>query len=542
MTATIFQSRILIMASRLAFSILAPLLCYVLFQLCRSLYRSLFPALPNLPGPKSPSLFYGNFKEMGKDPLLMDKWREQYGPNFKFRSLFNFSTLYTSDAKALSHIMFNTNIYQKAPNTRHNAERFFGNSIIAVETEEHKRQRKIMAVFHISQVRELHPIFLDKAVQLRDIWAAQVTQENDAARLDVYEWVRRMTLDVIGQAGFNYNFNALEPHGTTNELNDALTQMFHSSKYYNHFVFRFAQDTFPILRLLPMPGRQLVQKAKEKMFGISTQLMKDSKDFIKAGGPEINTSRDLLSILLKANLGIDVPEDQRLSDADVVSQIPTFIVVGHETTSIGLAWELFSIVANPHVQQKLREELLGVETETPTMDELHALPYLDSVVREALRLYSPVAFSTRMVFEDDVLPLSTPYVDKQGREYHGLPVQKGQRLHIPVLAINTDKELWGEDALEFKPERWENIPEAVNLIPGVWANILTFWAGPHGYRFSLAEQKALIFTLIRSFVLELATPAEDISRTSALALTRPFVVSEKEKGTQLPLIVKPYHR
>jgi hypothetical protein len=61
------------------------------------------------------------------------------------------------------------------------------------------------------------------------------------------------------------------------------------------------------------------------------------------------------------------------------------------------------------------------------MDELHALPYLDSVVREALRLYSPVAFSTRMVFEDDVLPLSTPYVDKQGREYHGLPC-----VHISV--------------------------------------------------------------------------------------------------------------
>ncbi|KAJ7863192.1 cytochrome P450 [Mycena leptocephala] len=534
------------MAFRLAFSILAPLLCYVLFHLCRSLYRSLFPPLPNLPGPKSPSLFYGNFNEMAKDPNLMDKWREQYGQNFKFRSLFNFSTLYTSDPKALHHILFNSNIYQKAPNSRHNAERFFGNSIIAVEAEEHKRQRKIMTpVFHISEIRRLNPIFLDKAAHLRDIWAAQVTQENDAARIDVYQWVTKLALDVIGQAGFNYKFDAMDPHGKTNELNGALTQLFHSSKYYNHFVFRFAQDTFPFLRLLPMPGRQLVQKAKEKMFGISTQLMEESKGFITAAGPEINTSRDLLTILLKANLGIDMPEDQRLTDEDVVSQIPTFIVVGHQTTSIGMAWELYSIAANPRVQTKLRDELLSIRTDTPTMDELHALPYLDSVVRESLRLYSPVAFSTRMAFEDDVLPLSTPYVDKQGREYHGLPVQKGQRVHIPVSSINTDKGLWGEDAMEFKPERWENIPEAVKTIPGVWGNILTFWAGPHGcigYRFSLAEQKAMIFTLIRSFVLELATPVEDIGRTSALALTRPFIISEKEKGTQLPLIVKPYHR
>jgi hypothetical protein len=42
----------------------------------------------------------------------------------------------------------------------------------------------------------------------------------------------------------------MDPHGKTNELNGALTQLFHSSKYYNHFVFRFAQDTFPFLRLL----------------------------------------------------------------------------------------------------------------------------------------------------------------------------------------------------------------------------------------------------------------------------------------------------
>jgi hypothetical protein len=66
-------------------------------------------------------------------------------------------------------------------------------------------------------------------------------------------------------------------------------------------------------------------------------------------------------------------------------------------------------------------------------------------------------------------------------------------IHIPILAVNTDKEIWGEDAAEFKcvsmidfdisnshkirPERWKHIPKGANDIPGVWANLLTFFAG-----------------------------------------------------------------
>ena len=68
----------------------------------------------------------------------------------------------------------------------------------------------------------------------------------------------------------------------------------------------------------------------------------------------------------------------------------------------------------PEVQTKLREELLSIDTETPSMDELMKLPYLDAVVRETLRAHSPVSNTLRIAMKDDVLPVEKPYTDKNG--------------------------------------------------------------------------------------------------------------------------------
>lgn len=50
----------------------------------------------------------------------------------------------------------------------------------------------------------------------------------------------------------------------------------------------------------------------------------------------------------------------------------------------------------------------------PTFDELNALPYLDAVMRETLRVYSPVPGTTRIAAKDSVIPLSKPFVDARG--------------------------------------------------------------------------------------------------------------------------------
>jgi hypothetical protein len=140
--------------------------------------------------------------------------------------------------------------------------------------------------------------------------------------------------------------------------------------------------------------------------------------------------------------------------------------------SIGTLWALFSLAQEPKIQAKLRDELLTVDTNNPTMDQLNALPYLDMVVRETMRLHPPVMASLRVSEKDDILPLSAPIVDRSGKVLSSVRyfyphlssslwltftvncsrnrIKKGQMIMVPIAAINRDKSIWGEDAYEFR--------------------------------------------------------------------------------------------
>ena len=90
------------------------------------------------------------------------------------------------------------------------------------------------------------------------------------------------------------------------------------------------------------------------------------------------------------------------------------------------------------MQTKLRDELLIIETDNPTMDQLIALPYLDMVVRETMRLHAPVPATSKLAMKDDILPLSEPVTDRKGRIHHSIryvnvrnsAVHSIQRMHI----------------------------------------------------------------------------------------------------------------
>ncbi|KAI0688728.1 cytochrome P450 [Cerioporus squamosus] len=537
----------------LAEGALVLLLGTVLVVLVRAL-RSFLPVylstIGRLPGPPNESLLFGNIKSLGAEAVdRTQEWIAQYGRTFRFYGPFGTPRLFTTDLRAINHVLVHSMDYYKPEESRTGLARLLGDGVLVTEGVKHKQQRHVMnPAFGPAQIRELTEIFLEKAQDLCEYWNAQISAQGGSARTNVMEGLSKMTLDVIGLAGFSYEFDALNPEKPPNELNRAFGVIFKKPPKMN--LLGILGAFFPTLEALFDARAKSVEEAKKTMQRIGMEILQEKKATIlrekSSGGiaKKDVQGRDLLTLLIKANMATDIPDSQRLTDEEVIAQVPTFLVAGHETTSTATTWCLHALTQNPSIQDKLREELLSVPTDMPSMEDLNALPYLDCVVRETLRLHAPVTVTSRVAQKDDVLPLSEPIRDRDGNTLHEIPLVKGNRVQVPILALHRLKALWGEDAGEFRPERWESPPEATANMPGVWGHLLTFLGGPHaciGYRFSLIEMKALVFTLVRNFEFELAVPKEDV-KVSGMFLQRPCLDSEREKGAQLPLLLRPYRR
>ncbi|KIJ62084.1 hypothetical protein HYDPIDRAFT_114926 [Hydnomerulius pinastri MD-312] len=546
----------IIPVGKLLLSVFASVAAFGLWKFSQFVWHLFTGPLRNLPGPKGTSWLYGNLKDIwnSENSVLHEQWVKEYGNTLKYKGFFYTDRLFTLDTRAINHVLTHSSDYQKPSQVRYNLSQVLGEGVLFVEGAQHRQQRRIMnPAFGPAQIRALTDIFFAKSIMLRDVWSAEVAKDPAAnttgARLEVMTWLSRMTLDVIGLAGFNYNFNALNPNEKKNELNEAFSTMFTAGQRIS--ILPLLQSRIPLFRLIPSDRARKIQVAQRTMARIGKELLTDAKAVARASATEkgeIEKSslqgRDLLTLLVKANMATDVPESQKLKDEDVLAQVPTFLVAGHETTSTSTTWALYALTQAPEVQAKLREELLSVDTDTPSMEDLMALPYLDAVVRETLRVHAPVPNTIRIAMKDDVLPLEHPFTDKNGVVHDGIKISKGDPIFIPILVINRSEQLWGPDAKEFKPERWANTPETASHIPGVWGHMLTFLGGPRaciGYRFSLVEMKALLFTLVRAFEFELAVPASEIGKKATI-VQRPILRSDPTNKNQLPLLLKPVQR
>jgi cytochrome P450 len=166
---------------------------------------------------------------------------------------------------------------------------------------------------------------------------------------------------------------------------------------------------------------------------------------------------------VKSNSAEDLPQDQRISDEDILNNINTFMFAGSDTSSLAVTWTLYLLAQNPDIQGRLLRELLGISPQTAAdeltdeeirslYDNISNLSYLHNVTRESLRLIPPVHSSIRVATQDDEIPTAYPVHRKDGSMHckKSVTITKGTLVHVAIEGFNLDKEIWGDDAWDFK--------------------------------------------------------------------------------------------
>ncbi|KAI0090301.1 cytochrome P450 [Irpex rosettiformis] len=529
-----------------------------------------FNPLARLPGPKG-----NRFIEMRHLGMIMDPRRSpstyvhfvrEYGRNVYIRGPLPWDQrLFTLDPVAMNHVLQHTSDYQKPETSRRLISQLIGVGMLSAEGHVHKRQRRVATpAFSIQAMRDLVPLVFDKAVALRDKWSALMREANikpgEGHILDVCNWASRVTFDVMGSAGFDYELDAI--HNGDNELLRAYTEMFDVA------ITRNTGGWWDLItlhvplagELLPSKAFKFVSRCREVIHRVAGRLIQEKKRKIMEAQAKGQTygGKDLLSLLLKFNESSEIPPEHHIPDEDILNTINTFIFAGTDTTSLALTWSFFLLSHYPDIQTRLRNELLFVLPTTPlqdlTADEVQSLytaiaqlPYLDNVTKEVLRLIPPIHSSLRVATRDDYIPISSPIKrkDKNGNisldDARSIYVPKGTFIYVPIEGFNLDKELWGESAWAFNPDRWDDLPESIKTTPGLYNHLLTFSAGPRaciGMRMAIIEFKVFMFMLLTNFVFSPA-PGQQIGKANVV-LTRPYVAGREKEGSMLPLLVTPY--
>ncbi|KZT70364.1 cytochrome P450 [Daedalea quercina L-15889] len=534
--------------------------CALIYGLSFGIYRlvkwrTVKTSLDNIPGPPSVSFLQGNMGQLrglGAIAFLRDLNDNYGGYVVKVHNLFNRPALYIFDPKALHTILIKDEaIWEESPTFIAANLGLFGPGLLSTLGEQHRKQRKMLnPVFSTSHMKVMLPTFYDIVGRLRD--ALEMRVKNGARELDMANWMGRTALELIGQGGLGYSFDKLVDD-KTDPFAESLKLLFPIFAklgvltlilpYVRAIVppsLRFLASIVPISAVREWKHRTdfVAQKSRE-VFNLKKHALEQGDEAV---AEQIGRGKDVMSILMKANTAAS--EKDSLSDHELVSQMSTLVLAAMDTTSNTLS-RIFQLLAqHPEVQQKLRAEIIeACQGEDLPYDRLMGLPFLDAVCRETLRLHAPLLFSRRVATRDTVVPLSKPIHGTDGMLISQLTVSAGTEVMIGTLGCNTSKAFWGEDALEWKPERWLSpLPESITGagMPGVSSNLMSFLGGKRaciGFKFAEMEMKVVLSVLLPNFVF---SPPVDKEINWIPAPVFYPVVGKDHTNVQLPLRVAMY--
>ncbi|MEO0503878.1 MAG: cytochrome P450, partial [Pseudomonadota bacterium] len=351
-------------------------------------------------------------------------------------------------------------IYPKSVVTKMLLRPAVGESLFIAEGADWRSQRRSAApAFSHRNVTALGPIMSDAAARCADrIGAAQ-------GPINMLDEMITTTFDVIGDVTFSGKED-IDRNAIHAAIEDYLTEAGRISLL----------DILGAPAWVPRPSRAFASETMR-----ATQVLADRAiEARRRAGPQ--PTPDLLDLLLA---GQDQETGQKMSTETLRNNLLTFIVAGHETTALSLAWSLYLMGFDPTAQDRARAEAqAALGGRTATADDLPNLPFVRAIIDEALRLYPPAGMVSRTAMADDVLG--------------DTEIRKGDTVMIPIYALHRSHLLW-DDPDAFVPDRFLE-RSAIQRFA-----YLPFGDGPRiciGASFALQEAVLVLATLLSRFRFE----------------------------------------
>ncbi|KAH8593613.1 n-alkane-inducible cytochrome P450 [Bisporella sp. PMI_857] len=324
----------------------------------------------------------------------------------------------------------------------------------------------------------VRPNFVRNQIADMEIYESHVAKliqhlPRDGSIVDMQELFFRMTLDSATEFLFGESVNS---------LNDTHTS---SSNFAENF--NISQDGLALrARMGPLAlfhfGRRFSTATAEARRYVG-QFVEKAVQFRKSIDSKTLSDKEHQYVFLHEL------SKRTLDHTELTDQLLNILLAGRDTTASLLSITFFQLARHPNIWNKLRQEVLNLDGRKPSFEDLKSMKYLSWVLNETLRLYPVVPFNVRMANKDTCLPLGGGADGKAP-----IFVPKGQEVMYSVYSMHRGPEIYGPDATEYRPERWEA------LKPG-WAYI-PFNGGPRiciGQQFALTEAGYAIVRIMQQF-------------------------------------------
>lgn len=281
--------------------------------------------------------------------------------------------------------------------------------------------------------------------------ASRTPDPKGYAHIDCLNWFNYLAFDVIGDLAFGSPFGMLRAGADVAEVRDSpdsppifapAVEILNRRGEVSATLGCLPQLK-PYARWLPDPFFRQGLNAVNNLAGIAIASVRHRFD-----SPPPPGRKDLLARLME---GRD-EKGELLGREELTAEALTQLIAGSDTTSNSSCALLYHVIRTPGVVEKLRQELdaaIPADVAVPSYDTIKDLPYLQNVINETLRHHSTSGIG---------LPRTVP-PESSGVEICGHFFPPGTTLSVPTYSVHHSHEVWGPDADEFRPERWDAATE-----------------------------------------------------------------------------------